>query len=182
MEITDHDLIKMCLSGQRDAFADILTRYKKLIYNIIHNFTGSHPDTNDLFQEVFLRMYRSLQSYNPEYKFATWAVKIASNVCLDWLKSKKHETVSVDYIAEFRDNRANPEEQYVAEEKLTIIRDAIQKLPYKYRMPVVLFHQQGLNYKEIEDILNEPESIIKNRLYRARLMLKESLNPDKEVL
>jgi RNA polymerase sigma-70 factor (ECF subfamily) len=180
LELTDHDLIKICLSGQQDAFGDILTRYKKLIYNVIYNFTGSHPDTNDLFQEAFLRMYRSLRSYNPEYQFATWAVKITSNVCLDWLKKKKHETVSVDDIPELGDKRANPEEQYMTEERLKIVRDAIQKLPYKYRMPVVLFHQQGLSYKEMEDILNEPETIIKNRLYRARLMLKESLNPVKE--
>ncbi len=181
MDAADHELIKKCLSGQQDAFAGLVTRYKKLVYNVIYNCTGSRGDAGDLSQEVFLRVYRSLNRYNPDYKFATWVIKITTNVCLDWLGQNKNESVPAEALTGVRDSRSNPEEQYMEKEELGRIRKAISELPEKYRIPVVLFHQQGLPYKELEEILNQPESIIKNRLYRARLMLREKLSPEREV-
>lgn len=181
MEATDYDLIKSCLSGRQDAFAGIVTRYKKLVYNVIYNYTGSSSEAGDLSQEVFLRVYRSLDSFNPDYKFATWVIKITANVCIDWLNRNRNESVPAEALTEVRDCRSNPEEQYMEKEELGRIRKAIRELPDKYRIPVVLFHQQGLSYKELGKILNQPETIIKNRLYRARLMLRENLDPEREA-
>ncbi len=179
METADYELIKTCLSGHQDAFAEIVTRYKKLVHNVIYNCTGGNRDTDDLSQEVFLKVYKSLGRYNPDYKFATWVIKITTNVCIDWISRNKNETVTADALTQVRDNRANPEDQYLKNEDLGRIRKAINALPEKYRIPVVLFHQQGLPYKELEEILNQPETIIKNRLYRARLMLKDNLSSDR---
>ncbi len=181
LEEADYDLIKKCLSGQQDAFAGLVTRYKKLVYNVIYNCTGSQGDAGDLSQEVFLRVYRSLNRYNPDYKFATWVIKITTNVCLDWLDRNKNVSVPTEALTDVRDSRSSPEEQYMEKEELGRIRKAISRLPEKYRLPVALFHQQGLTYKELEEILNQPESIIKNRLYRARLMLREILCSKREV-
>jgi RNA polymerase sigma factor (sigma-70 family) len=183
LEASDYELIKTCLSGRQDAFAVIVTRYKKLVYNVIYNCTGGHGEADDLSQEVFLRVYRSLNRFNPDYRFATWVIKIATNVCLDWLHRNKNEPAPAEALTGVRDNRSNPEEQYMQymeHEELGRIRKAMRELPEKYRIPVVLFHQQGLSYKELEEILNQPETIIKNRLYRARLMMKEKLCPERE--
>jgi RNA polymerase sigma-70 factor (ECF subfamily) len=175
LEATDNELIKACLSGRKDDFALLVSRYKKLVYNVIYNCTGSRSESDDLSQEVFLKVYRSLGSYNPDYKFATWLIKITTNVCIDWFHRNKNEAVTAEAVTDVSDMRSNPENQFVENEELLQIRKAISELPDKYRLPVVLFHQQGLPYKELEVILNQPETIIKNRLYRARLMMREKL-------
>mgnify|MGYP005850979027 CR=1 FL=1 len=180
MEPSDLKLIQKCLSGNQDAFAEILSRYKRLIYNVIYNLISDSPEANDLFQEVFIRIYKSLHSYNPDYKFSTWAAKIATNLCLDRLRQKKLQSVPMEEIPEISDNQANPEELYLAKEQKQRIRMAVDRLPEKYRIPVILFHQQGLSYEEMAIILNQPVSIIKNRLYRARLMLRDTLGSNRE--
>lgn len=180
LEVTDYELIKICLSGKRDTFSEIVTRYKRLVYATIYNFIGNSPDVNDLFQEVFLRVYKSLASYNPQYQFSTWTVKITTNVCLDRLRQKRAEQMPIDDMEEVVDNKLNPEDHYLAEERLERIRQAVQELPEDYRVPVILFHQQGLSYEALVEITGQPVTVVKNRLYRARLMLKDKLNPDKE--
>jgi RNA polymerase sigma-70 factor (ECF subfamily) len=179
-DLTDYELIRICLSGNRDTFSEIVTRYKRLIYSTIYNFMGDSPDVSDLFQEVFLRVYKSLASYNPDYRFSTWAIRIATNVCLDRLRQKRSEQVPIEDLEEVVDNGLNPEDHYLAEERLERIRQAVRELPEDYRVPVILFHQQGLSYEALVEITGQPLSVIKNRLYRARLMLRDKLNPHKD--
>ncbi len=175
LEPSDYELVKTCLSGRDDAFSTLVARYKRLVWNVIYNFTGDHPDSHDLSQEVFLRVYRSLHRYNPEYKFSTWVMRIAANLCINWLRKKKPDPASVDEMASVKDNRSNPEEQYLEKERAQRIQEAVATLPIKYRVPIILFHRQGLSYKEIAGILNQPETIVKNRLHRARQMLRDRL-------
>jgi RNA polymerase sigma-70 factor (ECF subfamily) len=125
-------------------------------------------------------VYKSLASYNPQYQFSTWTVKITTNVCLDRLRQKRAEQMPIDDMEEVVDNKLNPEDHYLAEERLERIRQAVQELPEDYRVPVILFHQQGLSYEALVEITGQPVTVVKNRLYRARLMLKDKLNPDKE--
>lgn len=180
LEVTDYELVQKCLSGNQGSFAEIVARYKKLIYNVVYNFIGNSPDLKDLFQEVFLRVYKSLANYNPDYQFSTWVVKIAANVCLDQLRRKRAEQMTMEDITEVSDNRPNPEDQYLAQERLEKIRKAVQELPEDYRILVILFHQQELSYEAMGQILDQPITIIKNRLYRARLMLRDKLSVDKK--
>ena len=177
MEMTDADIIAECLSGGTDAFTQLITRYRKLVYGVIFNYTGSHDDSDDLFQEVFIRIYQSLGTYDVDYRFSTWAIRIAINACIDW-KKKRRDTVPIESAADMSDGKPGPEEQYLAEERMERVLAAVRDLPDKYRLPVLLFHQQGLSYRETADVLKQPESIVKNRLYRARLMLAGSLNRD----
>ena len=175
METSDIDLIKACLNGNNDAFSELVTRYKKLIYNVVYNMINDKQEINDIAQEVFIRIYRSLGRYNPEYKFSTWSVKIATNFCLDVLRKKRVDTVSIEDLVSVSSNVDTPEEQYVSKERSAKIREAVDELPEKYRVPVILFHKNGLSYEEMTKIMNEPMTIIKNRLYRGRLMLKDKL-------
>jgi RNA polymerase sigma factor (sigma-70 family) len=179
-ELTDYELVRICLSGKRDTFSEVVRRYKRLVYGVIYNFMGNSPDASDLFQEVFLKVYKSLASYNPDYQFSTWTVKIATNVCLDRLRQKRTEQVPIEDIEEVADDRLNPEDRYLVQERLERIRQAVRELPEDYRVPVVLFHQQGLSYEALVEITGQPVTIVKNRLYRARLMLRDKLNPDKK--
>lgn len=175
--MSDIDLIQECISGNHDAFSELVTRYKKLIYNVVYNMISDKQEVNDIAQEVFIRIYKSLDRYNPEFKFSTWSVKIATNLCLDVLRKKKINSTPIEEIEGVSSDLETPEAKYISSERSRKIREAIASLPEKYRTPIVLFHQNGLSYEEITKVLNEPMTIIKNRLYRARLMLRESLMP-----
>jgi len=180
LEVTDYELIQQCLSGSREMFSELVTRYKRLVYHTIVNFLGNSPEVHDLSQEVFLRIYQSLHRYNPDYPFAPWAVKITTNLCLDRLRRKRHEPVTMDDMVEFTDKRGSPEEQYLEREWREKIRRVVAGLPEKYKVPLILFHQQGLSYEAISQIMDQPMTIVKNRLYRARLMLRDKLKPNGE--
>jgi RNA polymerase sigma factor (sigma-70 family) len=176
LEGSDYELIRRCLSGDKEVFTEIFSRYKGLVYGTVFNLMGGSPDVADLFQEVFLRIYRSLPTYNPDYQFSTWTIRIARNLCIDRLRQKRPDHETVDDIEEFMDDRETAEEHCIAREQTERVRKALRELPEEYRTPVILFHQQGLSYEAIAQILGEPMTIVKNRLYRARLMLRNMLS------
>ncbi|MDP4092479.1 MAG: sigma-70 family RNA polymerase sigma factor [Bacillota bacterium] len=176
MELSDYELIQKILEGDADLFSELVTRYKKLIYSIVYNMIKDREEVNDISQDVFIRIYQALNRYNPEYKFSTWSVKIATNYCLDILRKKKIDSVPIDEISHVPNSKDTPESRYIKKEQSRMIREAIEELPEKYRIPIILFHQNGLSYEEITKILNEPMTIVKNRLYRARLILKDKLS------
>ena len=180
VEVTDLQLVKMCLDGKQEAFSELVSRYKRLIYSVVYNMLKNKEEVNDVAQEVFIRIYKSLHKYNPDYKFSTWAVKITTNLCLDILRKKKIDAVSIDDAIGVSSDVDTPETKYIKKERSEKIREAIESLPEKYRMPIVLFHQHGLSYQEMTEVLKEPMTIIKNRLYRARLMLREKLTPERK--
>jgi RNA polymerase sigma-70 factor (ECF subfamily) len=134
-------------------------------------------EAEDALQEAFIKIYRAIKTYNGEYKFSTWAMKIASNACIDFMRKRKAEMLPLDDY-DFSDG-SSPEKSYIASETSRDIRKAVRELPEKYRVMIVYYHFMNLSYQEISEMLNEPMTIVKNRLYRARLMLREILT-DKE--
>jgi RNA polymerase sigma-70 factor (ECF subfamily) len=180
LELTDNELIQKCLAGQQQYFEELVTRYKKLIFSVVYNMINDKEEVSDISQEVFIRIYKALDRYNPEYKFSTWAVRIATNLCLDIHRKKKVDSTPIEEIEDFSDGIDTPEASYIQKERSEKIRKAIHSLPEKYRTPIILFHQNGLSYEEMTKVLGEPMTIIKNRLYRARLMLREALMPDRK--
>lgn len=181
LNASDIEIINRCLAGDVNSFEILIERYKKIIYNTAFRMMGSREEAEDVSQEAFIRIYNSLAKYNPEYKFTTWALKVTTNLCLDNLRKRKGETVPIDEGFELSDGRDTPEEEYIRKENQRLVQNAINKLPGKYKEFLVLFHQRNLSYQEIMDITGESLTIVKNRLYRARQMLKqELLNVEKE--
>lgn len=180
METTDFELVRRSISGDQEAFSELVTRYRKLIYSVVYNMIIDKQEVCDVSQEVFLRIYKSLDRYNPEYKFSTWSVKIATNICLDILRKKKIDSISIDDAICVSSSVNAPEARVISKERKNMLNEAVSQLPEKYRIPIVLFHQNGLSYEEIMKILNEPMSIVKNRIYRARLMLREKLEQERK--
>ncbi len=180
MELTDYEIIQRCLSGRQEYFEELVTRYKKLIFSVVYNMINDKEEVSDISQEVFIRIYKALDRYNPEYKFSTWSVRIATNLCLDIHRKKKVDSMPIEEIENFSNGVDTPEASYLQKERTERIRKEIQALPEKYRTPIILFHQNGLSYDEMIKVLGEPMTIIKNRLYRARLMLREALMPDRK--
>lgn len=175
MEKSDYELITECLGGNQDAFAVLVARYKKFIYSIVYKYFKDIEDVNDISQEVFLKIYKSLDRYNPQFKFSTWSAKITVNLCLDILRKKRGNLVPMDEVENLLREYNTPELAYFEKEKTLQIQDAINKLPEKYKSLVILYHENGISYKEMSETLKQPMSIIKNRLHTARLMLKKSM-------
>jgi len=178
----DRELIEMCLNGNQDSFAELVRRYKKIIYCTVSYYIKDKEEVNDLAQEVFLRIYKNLKSYNSEYKFSTWSVRITRNLCLDCLRKKKLQISSLDACENVASSDDTPESKYISNERRIEVRNMINKLPEKYKTLLILYHNKGLSYKEMAQKLGEPMSIIKNRLYRARMALKENLESMENVL
>lgn len=176
MEKTDYMLVRECLEGNRDTFSELVTRYKKLVYCVVYKFSKDCEEVSDMSQEVFIKIFRSLGKYNPQFRFSTWVVKVATNVCLDIVRKKKINSVSMDEIENMPGGDTSPEDMFLKREKSLAVRKAIDELPEIYRTPIVLYHQKGMSYKEIADTLQKPMSIIKNRIFRARVTLKELLS------
>jgi len=172
---SDIEIVNKCLAGDVNAFELLIGRYKKAVFNTAYRMMGNREEAEDVSQEAFIRMFNSLSRYNPEYKFMTWALKVTTNLCLDSLRKRKAETVPIDEGFEIKDGKDTPEEEYIRKENQKLVQDAIMKLPDKYREFLILFHHRNLSYQEIMDITGESLTIVKNRLYRARQMLKEEL-------
>ncbi len=175
MQFTDNELIERSLKGDQDSFAELVSRYKKLIYSVVYYYVKDNEEIRDISQEVFLRIYKSLGSFNRQYKFSTWAVKIATNLCLDMIRKKKINSIPIEDIEVMSRDEDTPEKHYLGKERTNEIKRAISRLPEKYRTLIILYHEKGASYKDMSEMLEQPMSIIKNRLYRARLALRDSL-------
>ena len=179
MNISDEELVNLCLTGEGKYFEEIVKRYKKKIYSIAYRFTNSSDESYDITQEIFIKVYNSLKKYNPSYKFSSWILKMTTNYCVDIKRKNKIETTSLD-LAINREETLSAENEFLNQEKKRKIYECINNLPNEYKILIELYHHQNLTYKEIEDILKIPMTKVKNRLYRARLMLKDSLKNSNE--
>lgn len=171
-------IIKKAWEGDLEAFSHLVNSYKKVVFNVCLRMLFTREEAEDAAQETFIKVYKAIRTYNGQSKFSTWILKIASNTCIDIIRKKRMQTVPIeDY--EIRDDRS-PEESYIKLEQRKAVENAVKKLPEKYRIMIIYFHFMNLSYQEICDLTGEPMTIVKNRLYRARLMLKDKLYEKEE--
>jgi len=173
---TDMELIESCLSGSQECFTELVNRYKNLVYSIILRMTKDNDEASDLAQDVFIKVYKNLSSYTSAFRFSTWIMRITSNHVIDHHRKKKLDTISLE--AHMTDTGfsggtvSSPESIYVKKEQTERINKIVAQLPDMYKIPVVLYHQEGLSYQEISDKTGEPLSKVKNRIFRGRKLLK----------
>jgi len=179
---TDVELINQCLQGDEFGFEELVNRYKNLVYSIILRQTTSRHDAEDISQEVFLKVYKNLNRYTPEFKFSTWIMRITTNHIIDQHRKKKMETVSYEAYTEeggtLPGTTPSPEVAYIKQEQTERLLKIISGLPEIYKVPVMLYHNNDLSYQEIADEIGEPVSKVKNRIFRGRKMLKELLSEE----
>ena len=189
----DDKSMLMCKNGDNSAFDQIVERHQVSLVNFIARMGIDHGTAEDIAQETFIRIYRAVPRYKMgAAKFTTWMYRIAGNLCknerrnrgrrsrymLDaWAKKCDEDDDDIhDMIAAApADVTYQPDHQVEQKELQRIVQDAIAKLPEKYRMPLVLRDIQGLDYKEIAQIMKIPVGTVKSRINRARLMLKNKL-------
>lgn len=168
------ELIRLAQTGDHDALVELLRSIETSVYRSAYYILGSEQDALDAAQEVLIRIYRKLDTYQEKAKFSTWVQRIVSNVCMDKFRAKK-ETVSIDEHELIIPDRNNVEDEILLTGLSNDIQEAIGKLPRQYRMVVVLRYLEDLSYQEIAEALDLPLNTVKSYLFRARQQLQELL-------
>lgn len=179
----DVEVISAVLKGNTDAFGVLVRRYQKRVYNLALRYCGDRQEAEDLAQEVFLRIFRALNTFRGDSLFSTWLYRIATNVCLDALRRQKNrpepvldqplETDSGELERELVSPEPGPVHQVEAAELAAMIRQEVARLREPYRSTIVLRDLEDLTYDEIAQILNVSVGTVKSRLHRARSILRE---------
>ncbi|MBI1749467.1 MAG: sigma-70 family RNA polymerase sigma factor [Acidobacteria bacterium] len=180
----DAQLVQQCLRGDGSAWEELVRRHTRRVYNLCYRFTGQPHAAEDLTQEVFLRVYRTLGSYKAIHGgFTTWMTSVTRNLLIDHYRRTKKDRVtsSLDEEAtmakleEKASSTRRPDQIAVAKELSMQVQRALGKLSPDLREAVILRDLQGLDYREIQDVLRVPDGTVKSRINRGRIELARLL-------
>jgi RNA polymerase sigma factor (sigma-70 family) len=177
---SESQLVKRCLKGEDAAWESLLQVHTHKIYNLCYRFTGGSEDAEDLTQEVFIKVFRTLKSYDPaQAKFSTWINRIARNHLVDHYRRTRSDRVTstLDDQLPIPDPSmdGHPASQVEARERREKLQEGLGKLSPDLREAVILRDLQDLDYAEIAQILDIPEGTVKSRINRGRLELARAL-------
>lgn len=172
-EQEDRVAVERCLSGDTEAFSSLIERYERPVYNTILHMVGNAEDAHDVCQQVFMKTFQHLSSYDPQRKFFSWIYRVAINEAINHVKARKAtETVTEET---FRNPSEGPLERFEALEQWKQLHEEIMNLDANYRAVIILRHFLHLSYAEVAEILNVPEKTVKSRLFTARQLLREAM-------
>jgi RNA polymerase sigma-70 factor (ECF subfamily) len=183
-------LVRRCIAGDAEAWEEIVRQYNRRIYSVCYRFTGSSDDADDLAQEVFIKLYRTLGSYAPEKgAFATWVMTMTRNLLVDHFRKSKQDratdsldaglTEEEDSLSlgdKIQDQSPSADDRIQRRETQEMVQKAIQKLSPELREAVILRDLQDMDYKEIAIALKVPEGTVKSRINRGRMELARLLS------
>ena len=187
METSDQEWMLRVRAGDREAFSVLAEKYRTPVVHFLYRMVREPALAEELAQEVFLRIYRARKSYRPRAKFSTWLFRIATNVALNSLRdgrmrrtresSLEGEPDEAGPARQVADPGGNVEQRMLEAERQDEIRRAVEALPEKQRLAVLLHKYQEMDYDEIADILDCSESALKSLLFRAYETLRVRLRP-----
>jgi RNA polymerase sigma-70 factor, ECF subfamily len=177
---TDRDLVSSAVVGLEGSFEELVRRYQRPISAYVYRMVGNYESALDLTQEIFIKVYSSLRQYRPEFKFSTWIYKIAHNAAVDHLRRTSTREQSLINTIEgeqfelpIESGRLSPEQESERKERRGEIEAVVRTLPSNYRELIILRHSQDLTYEEIVEVTGLPLGTVKNRLFRAREMMRQ---------
>ncbi len=188
----DHELIKRALEkSDQQAYAQLVDYYRDSLYFMMLKMTNNQHDADDLTIEAFGKAFKNLKQYTPDYAFSTWLFKIATNNCIDFMRKKKKgditlKTDSDDALANISQqipaHGPDPEESFIKDQKIDLMRDVVQRLKPHYRRLIELRYFKEYSYEEIVEELDLPLGTVKAQLFRAREFLFNILKNSKEKI
>lgn len=184
MSENDRELVETALKGDKGAFEALVIRYQSGIINYIYRMILDMDEAMDLAQEVFIKAYFSLNTYNPRYSFSTWIYKIASNMTIDYLRKKKRKNLNTESLhnkskeLEIPDHSMSPVKNLDREIFYKKLEDALNQLPESLREFIILRDINELSYSEIAEIKNLPLGTVKNKIFRGREILRKLLEEE----
>ncbi|MBS3969047.1 MAG: sigma-70 family RNA polymerase sigma factor [Clostridia bacterium] len=178
-------LIKRCKNNERAAFDSLLGKYEGYLYNVCYGYTFNQDEALDMMQEVYIKIFRNIHGFDENRPFLPWLKRIAINTCLNYKRDNKklpqlsldletgedESSTLLDCIAAADDT----EETAVFHETQEIVIKSLQELPDNYRLPLTLRYLENMNYEEIAAALKQPVGTVKNSVFRARNIMKKSL-------
>lgn len=182
---TDEELVRSVLAGDRERFGDLVERYQGRLVNYLFRLVRNLDEAHDLAQEVFVRVYQALDRFDPQYRFSTWLFRVAQNAAIDVIRKRRFRLVPLSrpeedggegtWEIELEAPGAGALETLEGRERDQRVRVAIDALPWEYRELILLRHYGELAYEEIAEAKGMPLGTVKNKLFRARQMLKGAL-------
>jgi RNA polymerase sigma-70 factor (ECF subfamily) len=176
---SDTTLALAARDGDLQAFSELVTRYQRAVFSLCYRMLGGHvPDAEDAAQEAFLRAFRALGAYDPARSFSTWLLSITAHHCIDRIRRRPDNVVSLDALPPWRWKPADgpdPEAEAVRADESAHIARLLETLPEDYRLVIVLRYWHDLGYEEIAGVLGDTESAVKSRLHRARRQLAAAM-------
>jgi len=169
-------LIQRCLNGDQAAWDLIVAQYWRKVFNVAYKFVGKHDEAEDLTQDIFLKIFKSLDTFDRRANFQTWLISVSRNLCIDHYRSVRKERETIDRDVDPGELApASPEPGPVAvleqRDRVTLLRRALAALPETLRAAVLMRDIQELSYQEIADRLRLPEGTVKSRINRGRTEL-----------
>lgn len=188
----DYALVELARKGDQKAYADLMGRYRDAIYFMLLKMVNNSSDAEDLTIEAFGKAFKNITQYTPNYAFSTWLFKIATNNCIDFIRKKRGNTVSLDQSIDEEDNLTpsstiqsdspDPEAHLIKEQKVVVMREVVSKLKPRYRKLVELRYFKEYSYEEISKELDLPIGTVKAQLFRARELLFNILKNTSEKI
>ena len=186
---TVNALVRRCVSGDAAAWQEIVQQYHRRIYNICYRFSGSPDDASDLAQEVFIKMYRTLSTFDTtRASFMTWVTTVTRNLLVDHFRKGKYDRITdsldatpgsqedgITIADQLEDKSASPETKMRSQETQKLVHEALKRLSPELREAVILRDLQDMDYKDIAKVLNVPEGTVKSRINRGRTELARLL-------
>jgi RNA polymerase sigma-70 factor (ECF subfamily) len=174
---TDQVLVTQVLKGDGQAFAELVERHQRAVFNLTYRMLGEARDAEDAAQEAFMRAYQHIDRYDTARPFKTWLLSIASNYCIDRLRKRRLNWLSLDEPLPphpaLNSPEAGPEDSAIDGQRSTMVHALLDRLAPEYRAAVILRYWYDLSYAEIAEMLDTTESAIKSRLFRARQTLAD---------
>ena len=171
-DVTDA-LIERCLKGDERAWEDIVGRYWRKVFNVAYKFVGRHDEAEDLTQDIFLKIFKSLATFDRRANFQTWLISVSRNLCIDHYRSVRREREAIDRGVDASElapvsDAPGPVDALEQKDRVALLREAIRALPKSLRTAVMLRDIRELSYREIADELDLPEGTVKSRINRGR--------------
>jgi RNA polymerase sigma-70 factor (ECF subfamily) len=178
--LSDLELVRTAIRGHENGFEELVRRYQRPIVAYVFRMLGDYDSALDVTQDVFIKVYNSLGRYSSEYKFSTWLYRIAHNAAIDHMRRNSVSLQSIEtenadgaYELQIESSLPSPEQDRQRSEWRTEIEAVVKCLPTAYRDLILLRHSQDLSYDEIAEVTGLPLGTVKNRLFRAREMMRD---------
>lgn len=173
----EREIISRILNGDLQAFELLVKQYQQLVFYIVNKLVKEQPDTEDISQEVFIKVYENLRNFSFKSKLSTWIASISYRTALNHIRDNKKARImhSGEDIADFYFTTETPERLSEQKDITAYINKLIAEMPLPYKSVLTLYHMNELSYQEIEQITGMPEGTVKNYLFRARKLLKDKL-------
>jgi RNA polymerase sigma-70 factor, ECF subfamily len=174
------EIIQRCLGGDQAAWESIVRQHWRKVFNIAYKFVGKHDEAEDLTQDVFLKIFKSLNTFDRRANFQTWLISVSRNLCIDHYRSVRKERETINRDVDPGDlspasTTASPYAQIELRDRVTLLRLALDKLAPTLRTAVMMRDIQEMSYQEIADKLSLPEGTVKSRINRGRTELARQI-------